>query len=243
MFVRNQGRSSDDERDPLLISPSHPGETWEGIPVTRLTNFLLTASRSRFLILYTFVLQLGSFFWLQVIGARFAEVTEGFLPFDFQNGLTVEAIRDQLPAYTEASRRLYAYFAAVDFLFPAVASLFLALLTAWSLRSLTTPWADTLLRWNAPAWLVLVALWDWLENIFLLIVIYAYPQELMWAASAALLFKRLKLISLVASAVFVNAVSLTAIFVWLRRKFAERGNALGGVGKATHNATSERWRR
>ena len=124
----------------------------------RLTGFLLTASRSRLLVLGTFALQLGSFFWLRLLGSRFAGVTNGLEPFDFQNRLTAEAMYAQLPAYTQASRYLYRWFAGVDFLFPALASLFLALLLAWALRSFEARWSERLLRWHAPALLLLVTL-------------------------------------------------------------------------------------
>ncbi|MDQ3398267.1 MAG: hypothetical protein M3511_10960 [Deinococcota bacterium] len=183
-----------------------------------LTERLLAASRSGALIALVFAAQLGSILWLRALGARFVVVTGGLEPFDFQNGLTAEGIFEQLPAYTDASRVLYHLFAAVDFLFPALASLFSALLLAWSLRSLAKPWSERLLRLHTPALLLLTALWDWLENIFLLVVINAYPQELLWAAEAAILFKRLKLGFLFTFQPVVIVLATVAGIVSLRRR-------------------------
>ena len=102
-----------------------------------LSDLILKASRSWPLFLLALAVTFGSLFvFTSVIQPRFEALT-GFPPYDLQNQLTVEQVYAQLGAYPAEARQLYYGFAAIDFLFPFFASLFLAAITAFSLHYLS----------------------------------------------------------------------------------------------------------
>ncbi len=74
-------------------------------------------------------------FWFTVFGAvlvpAFEAATGGFRPVDLALPTTPELIFSQLPDYTAASLRAYAWFAAADFLYPPTLAIFFASLWAW----------------------------------------------------------------------------------------------------------------
>jgi hypothetical protein len=134
--------------------------------------------------------------------------------FDFQNGLTLSTLQNQLAGYADAARQIYALFAAVDFVFPLVSALFYCLMIALFLRLNPTRLAQRLLVVGLPLLPLVVTAADWLENIAFLIVVNS-TGDASSAAGLGLLFKQLKLITLT---VFSSIVALTGLWLgatWL----------------------------
>jgi hypothetical protein len=184
--------------------------------LSRLQTLLIRVSRTPVLflgVMLAFGLSAAALTWS---GAQFKAVT-GHEPFDVQNGLTRTDIAAQLADYTPASRSAYALFATVDFAFPLLGSLFLGGLIAFLLRN-TLP--AVYARVTARRLLVLAllpALFDWAENLAALLLINLAPGSDA-LATALLIFKQLKLISLAAIQVVVGLL----LIAWLIR-LAQRG--------------------
>ena len=132
----------------------------------------------------------------------------GFPPFDLQTPITLEQVTSQLPAYTDASRNLYARFLAWDYAFPLFVSITLCLILA---RSLTTFYGLRSQTFSGN-WLLLplnVAMMDWLENILFALTVWVGPS---WAP-AAVTVKSIKVILSVivfSSGVLIFAVVMLA---------------------------------
>jgi hypothetical protein len=161
-----------------------------------LHSLLLRCSRSLWAFVAIWLGSTLSIFVLLRIGVAFAAATEGLQPFDLQNDLTVDAALAQLPRYTAESHRLYALFAAVDFVFPLVASLASAATAAFLLRhGLPSVYARLEARRGLLV-LLLPTLFDWLENVAALAFIYLGGTPSPPLATLLVVFKRLKLGSL-----------------------------------------------
>jgi hypothetical protein len=184
--------------------------------IARLQSLLICISRTPRLfvgVVVGFGLSAAALAWS---GVQFKAVT-GHEPFDVQNGLTRTDIAAQLADYTPASRSAYILFAAVDFAFPLLGSLFLGALIAFLLRNAL----PSVYAWvSARRLLVLAlvpALFDWAENVAALLLInLAQGSDVL--ATALLIFKQLKLISLAATQVVVGLLLVT----WLVR-LVQRG--------------------
>jgi hypothetical protein len=141
------------------------------------------------------LLQWSARWWMIVVFAALTAITVfafrqvgeeikaeiGFLPFDLQTPITLEQVQSQLPAYTDASRNLYARFLAWDFGFPLFISITLCLILA---RSLTTFYKLRSQVFTG-SWLILVplnaAVMDWLENVLFALTVWVSPA---WAPAA-----------------------------------------------------------
>jgi hypothetical protein len=114
----------------------------------------------------------------------------GFLPFDLQTPITLEQVQNQLPAYTDVSRGVYARFLAWDYAFPLFVSITLCLILARSLTAFYKLRSQTF----TGNWLILVplnaAVMDWLENILFALTVWVSPS---WAP-AAVMVKSIKVI-------------------------------------------------
>jgi hypothetical protein len=172
--------------------------------MNRLLNIFITASRSWKVVLAVFIAQMLSFGALQAVEQQFVALT-GYPTFDFQNDLTRAAIDAQLSLYTDAARSIYALFAAVDFVFPLVGSLFYCVLYALFLRLNPTPLAQRLLRSPLPMLPLLVTLADWLENVGFVTLINGGQA---WGADMGLLFKQFKLSGLTTFSLGVAVLGL-----------------------------------
>jgi hypothetical protein len=159
-----------------------------------LNTLVIRFSQSAGLFILSAVVAFGSLFLVFFpINVAFAELTGGLQPFDFQNGLTVEQIFEQLPLYTEAVKQLYIAFAYVDYFFPFFASMFLAALAAFSLRHLSPAGYASVSKRNLFVLFFLGCAFDWAENCFALTVIFSYPEKMMTAANLLVLAKKGKL--------------------------------------------------
>ena len=124
----------------------------------------------------------------------------------------------QLAGYTESARQLYYAFAFTDFFFPFFASLFLAAVAAFSLRHISANWYAVACDKNLFALFFLGALFDWLENIFALVVISSYPDTSEMMANLLVLAKKGKLTMLMISQPIAWLLLAIAILKWLGRK-------------------------
>ncbi|MBL8045811.1 MAG: hypothetical protein JNL09_04675 [Anaerolineales bacterium] len=156
-----------------------------------------------------FVMGFALCLWLlRVIGAQFASVTQGHLPFDLQNELSRAAVSEQLSVYTSASRLWYWLFAAVDFAFPLLGGLFTAPAVAFLLRHTQPRLYAQLTTRHGFVYFTMPMLFDWLENIANLLLINFYPPLWAEAANAMLTLKQFKLITL-----FITQGALVMLFV------------------------------
>ncbi len=155
---------------------------------------------------------------LLLIGERFAAVTGGYRPFDLQNPLSLPAIVQQLPRYTEASRRLYWIFIAADIVFPVVAALPLALLLGKALRGIDREWAGLALRRGLALAPLLLAALDWIENGFFVATVALYPRDITAWATLALATKGTKVGLLALSNTAIACLALYAGIRWLQAR-------------------------
>lgn len=181
-----------------------------------LTNMLISVSQAGWPVLLALALQLITFQLLRRIGVQFQNATNNHEAFDFQNKLTAADIYAQLQDYRPISKAIYTRFFITDFFFPLFASLFLSLL--WTLifqRSGITFFVQ-LLDWNVPLLAFLPAVFDWCVNISFLILINRYPHKMPRLASAAVIFKRLKLLTLIITIITTLLLLLVAVVLIIR---------------------------
>ena len=154
-------------------------------------------------------------FWLE---ERFTRLT-GLPVYDTQNDLTTADIVEQLPLYQGAAGMAYTWFALFDFVFPLVASLFIAVVWAFLLRQNSAALAQRLLRWHLPVFPLIAALFDWLENLAILTVIWLTAAP--WSIGLVIIGKQLKLGSLLVIGIVTWILVLflllnRGLFVWNR---------------------------
>lgn len=143
------------------------------------------------------IIQITSFTALRRVDRQFAAITNGHETFDFQNGLTPAQIEAQLPDYSPASKALYTRFFLLDLLFPFAASLFLSLIWAALLQRPNVPLFAGLFQAGAFWFPFVVTLADWGENVCFLLIINRYPVRMPAVMMIGVVFKRLKLLTLV----------------------------------------------
>lgn len=196
-----------------------------------LNNRVLDWARSWWAILAVFIGFQVSFQALFVIGDWFAGTTAGFQPFDLQNPLALEQVRQQLPAYTNESRSIYRLFILADTIFPPLATLFFSLVFARSLQSIGSRWAE---RWLSSGIVLLpcvVAVLDWVENVCFALTIWLYPQDVTLWATLAIGLKTTKIAFSVVCNPVVIALAMYAIGRWLLsrlRSWPLRSNSRSG---------------
>lgn len=185
-----------------------------------IKDFLLRLSQPGWSVLLALVLQLITFQLLRRIGVQFQNATNNHEAFDFQNKLTAADIYAQLPDYTPTSKAIYTRFFITDFFFPLFASLFLSLLWIVIFQRSGIPFFEQLVEWNVPTLAFLPAVFDWCENISFLILINRYPHKIPRLASAAVIFKWLKLLTLILTIVASVGLLLFAGFLIIRSVLA-----------------------
>lgn len=188
-----------------------------------LTRYIVTISQKWWAVLLVFSLNFASFGILFSLEDQFEAITH--VPvYDTQNNLTSELVLEQLPLYTGEARDAYLRFAAFDFVFPLVAGVFVTLMWILLLRLNTWQLPQKLLLWNVPLLALLGTLWDWLENVSLLMILSADSIPSPALIDAALLFKRLKLTWLSLSGtvigVLIILLALNVIYRMIRHQTA-----------------------
>jgi hypothetical protein len=183
-----------------------------------LNRFIVNCSQSWWKILLLFAGQSATLLSLSAISESFPEVTAGDVPFDMQNDLTPEQIFEQLAGYSEQAFSQYYLFQAIDFVFPLFAGLFLASLCAFALRHASSNWYDKAVAKNLFCLLLLATVFDYLENINLLMVVSTWPEQSDIGAMLAVGAKQLKLASMTLGFAVTGVFLLMAAGRWLGLK-------------------------
>jgi hypothetical protein len=177
-------------------------------------DLVVRVSHSAFLWLMSAVFAFGSLFFVFMnINVPF-EHAVGAQMFDFQNELTVEQIFAQLPYYDEQVRALYKAFLFIDFYFPFFAGLSLAAAAACACRFLAPGFYDNVRSRSLFALFLIPTLFDWSENLSAIAVVGAYPDELTWAATLLVLFKKGKLTTVMLLNVITGLSLVAAALKW-----------------------------
>ena len=181
-----------------------------------LNDLILRFSRSAPLFVLAFMVASGSLFAVfYPLGEVFGQLTGGLQMFDFQNQLTQEQVLEQLPRYTPEAVNLYYAFMFVDYFFPFFAGIFLAAISAFSLRHLSPRAYDWVNARSLFPLLMIGTGFDWLENLSALIAVSNYPGDVATAASALVLAKKGKLFFVLISQAVGWSLLLLAILKWL----------------------------
>ena len=187
--------------------------------LTRLNNFIVDCSLTGWKVL-VIVVCFGLTMWqLQSVTAAFPALTDGYTPFDMQNSLTTEQIYPQLATYTDEALGLYRWFQSVDFIFPMVAALMMAVITAFSVRVVLPDTYPKVVGNRLLLLFFLPALFDWAENIGFLWIVSLWPEQSAEAANLAIIAKKAKLGSLfyAAQPIFGALLVLALLkLAWLR---------------------------
>ncbi len=184
-----------------------------------LNQFIVRCSFSLGGFVLLFVGFAGSLRTLLYIGEKFQPHAAGALPFDLQNSLTTDEIFSQLAGYSDKAYDLYYVFTAIDYFFPLFAGLFLATIWPYVLRHSLPRWYEIALQKNLFVLLLIPTLFDWLENISLLTVIVAFPNELNSAADAAVIAKQIKLATTYLAQASTLLIMLTAVVIAVKGRF------------------------
>lgn len=168
-----------------------------------LQNLFLKISRNWILFVIMLVVNFASFAILFALEDQFEALT-GIPVYDTQNALTTTQILEQLPLYQGEALNAYLRFAAFDFVFPLVSAVFIAVVCTLLLRLNRLKIAQTLLRWRLPLVVLLITLFDYLENVGLLAVLAAAPSPDAAVMNFALVFKQLKLAGLALTGPFIG---------------------------------------
>ena len=182
--------------------------------MTRFRDWILKHATLPKVIL-AFAVMSGLIYWMNTLTPAFQAVTDGHMFFDMQIPITEEKIFAQLPAYTDESRSLYVYFMVIDYLFPPMAGLSMALLWGW-LMSLAP--AGLLLKWSSSKLVLfpfISALLDWLENVGFLGTALLYPARVDWLTQSGVLFREAKLLFMGAN--FAITILLIVMLILVRR--------------------------
>lgn len=181
-------------------------------------DLVVRVSHSFFLWIMSAIFAFGSLaFVFMNINVPF-EKTVGNPMFDFQNGLTVEQIYAQLPLYDESMFALYRAFLFVDFYFPFFAGLVMAAAGAFAWRHLMPTRYQIIKSKQLFALFLIPTLFDWSENIFAIVVVSAYPEEIRWAATLLVLCKQGKLATVMLAQGIVSLSLIAASLKWLATK-------------------------
>jgi hypothetical protein len=184
-----------------------------------INTFIIDCSRSWWKFLLLFIGQAGTMATLNNITAQFPAVSGGNIPFDMQNNLSAADIFTQLEGYTERAFDLYMIFQAVDYLFPVVAGLLLATVCAFALRTASAKYFAAAAQKNLFVLLLVPSAFDWLENINLLWVVTAWPDQAQLAANLAVAAKIGKLSTMTLAFIVTTGLLMWAVGAWLGRRF------------------------
>lgn len=178
-------------------------------------DLVVRVSRSAWLWTLSAVFAFGSLFFVFLnINVVFEEIV-GAQMFDFQNALTSAQIFEQLPNYDERARALYKAFLFIDFFFPFFAGLVMAAAGAFAWRYLAPARYASIDSRGLFGLFLIPTVFDWGENLSAMIVVGAYPDELAWAATLLVLFKKGKLATVILAQAIVGLSLLAAAGKWL----------------------------
>ena len=157
------------------------------------------------------------------LAPAFQEATGGLRPFDLNFGISAEVVYRDLPRYTDHSRAIYIWFAVVDYVYPAAAAAFFALLWAWMFKKAPYRLFERLITVGILAFPFLFALADWLENAGFLFVIFSYPAKFPRIAAIAGTLKGTKPVIELIVVVLTLIFAIVAIRLSWRRRVPADG--------------------
>lgn len=179
--------------------------------MSRFNNFIRAHASGRTVLLLLAVSVASFAVMAAVIAPAFQEATGGLRPFDLNFGVSAEVVYRDLPLYTDRSRNIYLAFAVADYIYPAAAATFFALLWAWMFKKAPNPFFERLIRAGILGFPFLFAIADWLENAGFLFVIFSYPEEYPGVASFAGTLKGTK--PLIELLILIFTVAFAAITI------------------------------
>jgi hypothetical protein len=160
----------------------------------RLARFFQERASGRNVLL-VFCAALGVFaLFGMVLVPAFQSVTHGLYPIDMSFPTTPAVIYRELPQYTEASRRVYAWFFALDLIWPPLLATLFALSWCWLATRTRHPLPQQMIARGVLLLPFAEALLDWLENLGFILLINAYPGKLLGLALATGTVKHAKLV-------------------------------------------------
>jgi len=160
----------------------------------RITAFFLRHGNGRNLLLALAAALVAFALFGVVLVPGFQAVTGGLYPIDMSFPTTPVVIYRELPAYTEASRRIYGWFFLLDFFWPPLLACVFALAWCWLAVHTRHPLPGRLIGGGVLLLPFAQALLDWLENLGFIILINAYPARLTALAWATGTVKHAKLV-------------------------------------------------
>ena len=187
-------------------------------PLSGINRFFLAQASARNVLLLLAITIISFAMMATVITPAFQEATDGLRPFDLNRGISGEVMYEELPRYTARSKSIYLWFALVDYLYPAAAAAFVALLWAWMFNRAPNRGYERLTKAGILGVPFMYALIDWLENAGFVFIIFSYPSQYPGIAAITGTLKRFKPFTalIVISLTLVIAV-ITLWLVWLRR--------------------------
>lgn len=186
--------------------------------ISGINQFIITCSQSWWKFLLIFIGQFGTMRILTSITEEFPLVTGGDVPFDMQNTLQSGQIFSQLEGYTDRAFDLYMRFQTVDYFFPLFAGLLLATVCAFSLRAASPRLYAAAAQRNLFVLLLIPTVFDWLENLSLLYVVNAWPNQAELGAKLAVIAKMAKLGSMGIAFVVTLVLLLWGTSQWISRR-------------------------
>ena len=145
--------------------------------MSRFNKFIRDHASGRKVLLLLAVAVVSFALMAAVITPAFQEASGGLRPFDLNFGISADVVYRELPVYTARSKAIYVGFAVVDYIYPAAAAAFFALLWARMFKKAPNRFFERLTRAGVLAFPFLFAAVDWLENAGFLFVIFSYPAE------------------------------------------------------------------
>ena len=187
-------------------------------PLSGINRFFLSQALARNVLLLLAITIISFAMMATVITPAFQEATDGLRPFDLNRGISGEVMYEELPRYTARSKTIYLWFALLDYLYPAAAATFVALLWAWMFNRAPNRGYERLIKAGILGVPFMYALIDWLENAGFVFIIFSYPSQYPGIAAVTGTLKRFKPFTalIVISLTLVIAV-ITLWLVWLRR--------------------------
>jgi hypothetical protein len=145
--------------------------------LSRFNKFFLDHASGRTILLFLFV-AVGSFVLMAaVFTPAFQEATDGLRPLDLNFGVSAEVVYRDLPVYTDRSREIYIWFAIADYVYPATAAAFFALLWAWFFKKAPNRFFERLTGVGILAFPFFFSLVDRHEKVGFQFVILNYTVE------------------------------------------------------------------
>jgi hypothetical protein len=183
-----------------------------------INRFFLAQASARNVLLLLGITIISFAMMATVITPAFQEATDGLRPFDLNRGISSEVMYQELAHYTARSRTIYLWFTLLDYVYPAAAAAFVALLWAWMFNRVPNRGYERLTKAGILGIPFIYALIDWLENAGFVFLILSYPSQYQGIAAIVGMLKRFKPFTalIVLSLTLVIAV-VTLWLIWQRR--------------------------